>query len=161
MTRPLATAPASARLEADHHPARPAERCLCEDCQSAPSPTAYLADLLSYVTSRLLDQGKQVWLPYLVENYHQPFADLPTDCAAVRDAGPAGQDLRGGAPRLPQVPGTRRPRPSRHCTDSCRPQYLLAAYQALLTGLGTSFDELRLARAANPATRSALAAGWA
>ena len=36
--------------------------------------------------------------------------------------------------------------------------YLLTAYQALLTAAGTSYDEARLARTADPATRAALAA---
>ena len=131
-------------------------RCLCDDCQSAPSPTAYLADLLSYVTSRLLDQGEPVSLQYLVDNYHQPFADLPTDCAAVETQVRQVRICCGGAVQLPADPA-HAPASAQPALGTATASYLLSTYEALLTGLGTSYDELRLARAADPADRAALA----
>ena len=132
-------------------------RCLCEDCQAAPSPTAYLADLLSYVTSRLLDKGEPVSLPYLVANYYQPFADLPTDCAAVetqvRQVRICAEVLNSYLQDPAHAPAAAQQQALATATAS----YLLSTYETLLTGLGTSYDEVRLARAASPADRSSLA----
>ena len=132
-------------------------RCLCEDCQAAPSPTAYLADLLSYVASRLLDKGEPVSLPYLVANYYQPFADLPTDCAAVetqvRQARICAEVLNSYLQDPAHAPAAAQ----RQALATATASYLLSTYETLLTGLGTTYDEVRLARAANPADRSSLA----
>lgn len=135
-------------------------RCLCDDCQSAPSPTAYLADLLSYVTSRLLDQGEPVSLQYLVDNYHQPFADLPTDCAAVetqvRQVRICAEVLYNYLRDPAHAPAAAQP-----ALGTATASYLLSTYEALLTGLGTSYDELRLARAADPPAAPRWPDGWA
>ena len=131
------------------------QRCDCDDCQSAVSPTAYLADLLNYVTTHLLAYGEQVGLPYLEKNFYQPFGDLPTDCAAVqtlvRQVRICCEVLRGYQKALPPTG------PETASLQAREAAYLMAVNQALLTGLGTSFDELRLAGIADPATRSALA----
>ena len=131
--------------------------CLCEDCQSAPSPTAYLADLLSYVASHLRSYGLSVGLPFLVDTFHQPFADLPTDCAAVetevRQVRICAEVLRSYLAAPAHTPTAAQ----QAALSAAEAAYVLAAYQALLTGMGTSFDELQLARYADPATRSSLA----
>ncbi len=132
-------------------------RCLCEDCQAAPSPTAYLADLLSYVTSRLLDQGEPVSLPYLVANYYQPFADLPTDCAAVETQVRQARICAEVLNSYLQDPAHEPAAAQQQALTTATASYLLSTYETLLTGLGTSYDEVRLARAASPADRSSLA----
>jgi len=131
--------------------------CLCEDCQSAPGPTAYLADLLSYVASHLRSYGLPVGLPFLAGTFHQPFADLPTDCAAVetevRQVRICAEVLRSYLAAPAHAP-TAAQQAELAIAEAA---YVLAAYKALLAGLGTSFDELQLARYADPATRSSLA----
>jgi hypothetical protein len=131
------------------------KRCSCDDCQSLVSPTAYLADLLNYASTHLLTYGGQVGLPYLTDEFFQPFGDLPTDCAAVqtlvRQARVCSEVLRGYLAANPPAAA------QAAALQTAQAAYLLAAYQALLTGLGTSLDEVRLATIADPATRSALA----
>jgi hypothetical protein len=46
------------------------QACSCDDCQSAPSPAAYLADLLAYIPTRLQYLGQPASLPYLVDTFH-------------------------------------------------------------------------------------------
>jgi pSer/pThr/pTyr-binding forkhead associated (FHA) protein len=131
------------------------QRCSCDDCQAATSPTAYLADLINYATTHLLAYGQNIGLPYLIDNFHQPFGDLPTDCAAVqtmiRQVRICAEVLRSyqvaNPPTAAQKP----------LLDAALAAYLARTYQALLAGLGTSLDELRLAGTASPAIRSALA----
>ena len=131
------------------------QSCCCDDCQSAVSPTAYLADLLNYATTHLLAYGQQIGLPYLTETFYQPFGDLPTDCAAVealvRQARICCEALRGYLGANPPAAS------QANALVLAEKLYVLTAYEALLTGLGTSFDEVRLATVADPAARSALA----
>ena len=129
--------------------------CECCDCQNAQSPGAYLADLLSYITTYLLNRRVPVTLDYLVDNYYQPFADLPTDCEAVdnqvRQVRICIEVLRGYLATPSQGSQTAA------MLIPVAAAYLLAAYNALLAGIGTTYQELRLARRADPATRYALA----
>lgn len=125
----------------------PAELCRCEDCEAAVSPLAYLVSLLDFALKRLSGAGAAVDLQQLEASYHQPFGKLIASCEAVgaqvhqvRICVEALRSLRAGAP---EAPG--------------EADYRGAAYQALLAKLGTSWDELRLARGADAATRQALA----
>ncbi len=131
--------------------------CSCDDCQSAPSPAAYLADLLAYIPTRLQYLGQPASLPFLVDTFHQPFGSLPTDCEAVetlvRQVRICAEVLRsylgspGHAPSAAQATAL----------AAAEASYVLSVYESLLVGLGTSYEEVRLARYAGPATRSALA----
>lgn len=129
--------------------------CQCCDCQAVQSPTAYLADLLSYITQNLQYRRQPVTLEYLVENYYQPFGDLPTDCEAVdqqvRQVRLCIEVLR----RYLAAHQTAQSTPAG--LGSAEAPYLLAGYSGLLAGLGTTYQELRLTRRADAATRSALA----
>ena len=58
------------------------QRCECAPCEAAPSPAAYLADLIGYVVHHLR-VGRAVDLLQDRDAFHQPSGHLPTDCAAV------------------------------------------------------------------------------
>lgn len=121
--------------------------CGCEDCQNAASPVAYLVDLLDYATRHLLIDGQAATLTALEARFHQPFRNLPTDCAAMdallRQARICIEVLRQILPAAQR---------------SLTPQwYLQAAYFQLLQGAGTSFDELRADRSKPPKFRAPLA----
>ena len=57
--------------------------CGCSDCEAAVGPAAYLADLLDYTLKFVRNSNAKIDLQFLVDKFHQPFIDLPTDCTAV------------------------------------------------------------------------------
>ncbi len=57
--------------------------CGCEECLSAVSPAAYLAQLIDWVLTHLRSNGQEVTLAELVRDLHQPFDELPASCGAV------------------------------------------------------------------------------
>jgi hypothetical protein len=123
--------------------------CQCQDCQSATSPLAYLADLLDYTVRHVLLSGAPVDVPALEQLFGQKFGSIPASCDSVTR-------------QLPQV---------RICVEALRnylqisalpaameQAYCQAAYESLLEGLGTSYEELAAARTMTPQQRAALAA---
>ena len=120
--------------------------CGCAECQSAIGLISYLADLLDYTLRHVRSNGQPLTLTFLQERFHQPFRDLPTNCATlkecVRRVRISIEILRGhlgnGAPtRYPEI--------------------LDAAYRTLLEGIGTSFAEIRQSsRHGTPSDRDAL-----
>ena len=124
----------------------------CRDCESAVSPLAYLTELLDYTMTHVIhkDNGSGIDLAYLEEQFHQPFGRLPVCCESVE----------------------RKVRQVRICIEALRgylkaadvqlpvdydKKFLFAAYSTLLNAIGTSFEELRLAKTAEPEERKALA----
>jgi hypothetical protein len=131
--------------------------CNCCDCQSAASPAAYLADLLSYVTQHVVNGGPPVELKQLQRIFCQPFTSLPTDCEAVEQQ---VRQVRICVEVLRTYIGEMQPSLSAaQLTSLAKSQscYTLAAYHAILTGLGITYEQLRLARIADVETRIALA----
>ncbi|MCB9102284.1 MAG: hypothetical protein H6632_22290 [Anaerolineales bacterium] len=121
------------------------KKCSCEDCETAVSPLAYLADLLDYALRHLADNGIPLkHIAWLTEHLHQPFGELPASCEAmdrkVRQVRLCIEVLR-----------------SKLSTSAEYPNYLLEAYTTLLTKVGTSYEEIRLARTAADEARQALA----
>ena len=131
------------------------QSCCCADCQSARQPDGVPgrpAELRHHPAAGLRPADRAA-IPE--ETFYQPFGDLPTDCAAVqtmvRQARICCEVLRGYLGANPPAAA------QANALAVAEKIYLLAAYQALLAGLGTSADEVRLATVADPATRSALA----
>lgn len=122
--------------------------CAC-DCRSAVSPTAYLAALLDYTVRHVRLNGAELSLSQLDGLFLQPFADLPDDCSAAET-------------QLRQV---------RLCIEVLRRKaikdgidvspiivaHAQASYASLLSALGVSHTELRLARTASPERQQQLA----
>ena len=128
-------------------------------CSVATSPLAYLADLLDYATQHVKDGAGTLTLAGLAAEFHQPFADLPGSCESMaRQASQVRlcvEVLRAylKSKTLP-APGSRQ----LPVLEAAQQTYRLAAYEALLSQLGASFDDLRLARTAPEAERAELAA---
>jgi hypothetical protein len=122
--------------------------CAC-DCRSAVSPTAYLAALLDYTVRHVRLNGAELSLSQLDGLFLQPFAELPDDCSAAET-------------QLRQV---------RLCIEVLRRKaakdgidvspiiaaHAQASYSSLLSALGVSNTELRLARTASPERQQQLA----
>ncbi|MCB1985019.1 MAG: peptidoglycan-binding protein [Burkholderiales bacterium] len=135
-------------------------RCVCADCESAVSPLAYLADLLQYAVKNLrVNPGnKKITLSDLVQQFYQPFDKLPASCKEmdnkVRQVRLCIEVLRGylKTQNLPAAGGA-----SEKKFQKAERNFLIDAYESLLTELGTSFEEVRLVRNANDKTRKAFA----
>lgn len=132
-------------------------RCQCEDCKSAVSPLAYLADLLSYTLDNVRVNASPLTLDWLQDKFHQPFRTMPASCRSatrtVRQIRLCIEVLRKYLDAK-DLPGTLE---GALALGRRQRAYLLAAYQMLLANLGTSFDEIRLARSFDPAKRRNLA----
>ncbi|MFC6939742.1 neuraminidase-like domain-containing protein [Salinirubellus sp. GCM10025818] len=137
--------------------------CSCRDCEAAVSPLAYLAELLDYTVTYLKQENDQgnavaVTLADLTERFHQPFGDLPTACDEVErevcQVRVCIDVLRRylAASELPPSDSAAEARLAEE-----HEKYLEDAYTAILTELGTSFDEIRTARTAGPEIRLVLA----
>jgi hypothetical protein len=114
-------------------------RCTCNECSSALGPLAYLADLLKYAVDHLRAETAPVDAAALQGCCHQPFADLPVSCAAadqrVRTLRLVAESLRQYLRSAP--PTTAR---GKELAKS-ESDYRVAAYEALLAQLGTSYEE--------------------
>lgn len=131
--------------------------CGCSDCQSAVSPAAYLATLLDYSLKHIRKNNKEkIDLQFLVDTFHQPFIDLPSDCEAVekqvRQVRLCIESLRSylGVRPLPEAA-------KEAVLVKEEADYAFAIYSALLNKLGTSYEEIRRVRVEIPETRRALA----
>ena len=143
-------APVPGELE----PAEPvavATGCGCSDCSSAVSPLAYLADLLSFVTSRVEHEVDDdpveyggLTLAVLEDLYFQKFAALRADCDQLKDTycqnRLAAEVMRAYYDALPGTPNAAQ-------LESDREEYLWKTYDLLLNKLGTSYMEVRKLRA--------------
>jgi len=133
-----------------------ADSCTCEDCESALSPAIYLGDLLDYSTKSILSGSSPIDLAFLTNTLHQPFGDLPISCEAVTQ--PVHR-VRIGIEVLRGYLGAR-PLPDAQAEsdlEAAEQSYLTSAYTKLLAQIGTSYEELRLARTATVEQRQALA----
>lgn len=115
-----------------------------EPCETIASPNAYLDALLNFATLNLLNQDRPIDRTWLETTFCQPFGQLVGDC-------------RASEVQLYQV---------RICIEVLRTylhstlvplSYLERSYQDLLTGNGTSYDELQRALHADDKKRQELA----
>jgi hypothetical protein len=132
------------------------ERCACEDCTSAVSPGFYLADLLKYATSTIEHDGAPVDVRFLADTFYQRFDALPISCEAVnqqvRCARICVEVLRAYLGQRP-LPDPRR----EAALQKVERAYLTNVYTTSLIQLGTSYNEVRLARSDTDDRRRALA----
>jgi len=132
------------------------QQCGCSDCEAAVSPTAYLSALLDYALKHIRSNKNKIDLPFLVDTFHQPFSDLPTDCEAVeqqlhqvRICIEALRSYLGNRPLADPV--------KEAALVKAEGDYRLAAYAMLLNRIGTSYEEIRRVRAETAENRKALA----
>ena len=125
----------------------PGFKCACDECTSALSPNAYLADLLGYVLKhvRKAEDGGEITTELLRNTFHHRFDELPLSCAAskrrvrqVRIAVEVLLDYLASDVRV-HLPGDL-PAFTRSAQAKA---YRFAAYDALLEQVGTSRTELK------------------
>lgn len=125
------------------------------DPQNVVSLASYLGDLLDYsgVRAKSSSGGPTLTRPLLAGTFHQPFDEL-TDPSLTAVTDEAVPQVRVAVEVL-----------RRYFTDqnltlppADESAFLWEAYTAVLRRLGTSYDEVRLARVADAETREALAA---
>jgi hypothetical protein len=100
--------------------------------------------------------GTNVSLQFLVDTFHQPFDALPISCETVNQK---VLRVRICVEILRAYLGPR-PLPdpqNEQVLEKAERDYLLTAYTSLLNQMGTSYDEIRLARTDTSANREALA----
>lgn len=123
------------------------DECTCDACMSAVSPVAYLADLISYLTSAVTTGGATIDLGWLERTFLQPFGELLLSCEdverSVRQVRICIETLRRWITAPQPVAGEDR--------------YQLNAYRQLLQRQGTTVDEIRLATHADADVRASLA----
>jgi hypothetical protein len=139
-------------------------RCTCQACESAVSPLAYLADLLKFAIENIkkFDPDNPAAPPTsitaanLTAFLHQPFDQLRASCEAVdtpvRQVRLCIEVLRGYLRAKPPTDASKLA-----ILAIAEKKYRLAVYTSLLTKLGTSFSEVRLARNSEPGARQSLA----
>lgn len=130
------------------------QSCSCEECQTAVSPNAYLMDLIRYAYFRVQNAGAAITVEALQALFFQPFADLPASCASLKQ--PVLTTRL--AIELLRAYGATITLPSELTAALANNEagYRQQAYDAILSQLGTSRTELRLA-AGNADQLSALA----
>jgi hypothetical protein len=125
-----------------------------QDPEAVFSPTAYLDDLLSYATRRVKTSagGALITRQNLVATFLQPYVELVAQgnrTVANQSANQVRLCIEVLRRYLARNGGS--------VPAAAAATYRQAAYSAVLQQLGTSFDEMRLARVADDATRAALA----
>ncbi|MGH8528035.1 MAG: hypothetical protein ACREXY_28575, partial [Gammaproteobacteria bacterium] len=109
------------------------------------SPIAYLADLLDYAVDHVRNGGAAFSLPFLTAEFHQPFGELVASCS---EANEQVRQVRLCIEVLRSYLGTR-PLPDakrEQKLSEAEKAYRLEAYTTLLNRLGTSYEEIRLAK---------------
>lgn len=132
------------------------EPCGCTDCEAAVSPAAYLAALLDFILKHVRNNAAAIDLPFLVDTFHQPFVDLPTDCGAVE------RELHQARICIEVLRRYLGSRPLANADKEtallkAEADYRFAAYAMLLNRIGASFEEIRLVRVETPENRRAVA----
>jgi len=135
----------------------PNQPCGCSDCEAAVSPAAYLTALLDYTLKHIRKNGKdKIDLKFLVDTFHQPFTDLPTDCGAVeeqvRQVRICIEVLRSYLGSRPLVDAAKETSLAKAEED-----YGFAVYSMLLRQIGTSYEEIRRIRTDTAENRKSLA----
>ena len=97
--------------------------CVCEDCQSATSPLAYLADLLDYTVRHVLLSGAPVDVPTLTGLFGQQFGSIPASCDSVTQQLPQVRICVEALRNYLQLPALPAPTEQAYCQ---------AAYESLL-----------------------------
>lgn len=124
------------------------DECGCGNCESAVGPMAYLADLLSFSTEKLVyttatpnpDPVDTTWLK---DNLHRDFGEIPIACGELENnlcqARIATEALQANwiemEPSAPQSINFTLIERSR--------EYLIHTYKAILINIGTTYEELQ------------------
>jgi hypothetical protein len=128
---------------------------VAQDGEGTISLGAYVQDLLAFAGNRVKTSANFLKLGDLTGAFYQPFDQLQAD-AEVHEVRIGIEVLRAylGTYLKAHPPNDRAPLDKLRAAEAA---YRQSAYQTLLLKLGTSYEEIRLARSADDSTRQALA----
>jgi hypothetical protein len=119
------------------------EKCLCDDCESAVSPLAYLLDLTNYVSKSVRANWNPLTPELLTTLFFQNFKELPSSCEdmdkQICQQRIAVEILRGYIKHSTNIPNESQT----IALNKAIKQYCANVYRFLLIQLGTSYEELR------------------
>ncbi len=124
------------------------EKCMCDDCNAAVSPLAYLTDLLHYTIKNTKRTGSgavgELSLSTLESYFYQNFEELSASCedveAMICQQRVVVEILRRYLAAYP--PGS----PAQTLLNEKIKAYCINVYRFILSQLGTSYEELRQIR---------------
>lgn len=124
------------------------EKCICDDCNAAVSPLAYLTDLLHYTIKNTKSAASgtvgQLSLSFLESNFFQNFEELAASCEDVEIQICQQRVVVEILRRYLTVytPDT----PAQTLLNEKVKAYCINVYRFILSQLGTSYEELRQIR---------------
>jgi hypothetical protein len=125
------------------------EQCICNDCDAAVSPLAYLTDLLNYTVSNIKYNGAGNTFAFLESKFFQNFKELPHYCDAeenlVCQQRVVVEILRRYISDSAHIPTSGQITALNKATK----EYVVNSYRFLLQEFGTSYEELRDVRVGN------------
>ena len=132
--------------------------CHCDECSSAVSPLAYLADLMAYTKDNVVDTahaGRRIDWRFLEAQFRQPFGKLEVSCDAVEAR---VRVVRICVEVLRDFLGDNPPTAAQAAAlAAAERDYLRAVYRLMLVKGGVSLDELRLIQTADADAKKAFA----
>jgi sugar lactone lactonase YvrE len=132
-----------------------ATKCSCDECSSAVSPLAYLADLLNFAMKHVKDNDFDAYtLQTLEETFYQPFDTMTYTCEQMNKTICQIRGVVETLRRYTAISGNiETPGGAAHITAGTK-EYCFNAYQDLLIQLGTSYDEIRIMQSADVETKT-------
>ncbi|MGN6645027.1 MAG: neuraminidase-like domain-containing protein [Cytophaga sp.] len=119
------------------------EQCICDDCDAAVSPLAYLTDLLNYTLTNIKYTGVSDTFTFLESRFYQNFKELPHYCDAeenlICQQRVVVEILRRYIKDPLHIPTSEQAA----ALAKSEKEYVVHAYRYLLQGFGTSYEELR------------------
>ena len=119
------------------------EQCICDDCDAAVSPLAYLTDLLNYTITNVKYTGAGDTFAFLESKFYQNFKELPHYCNAeenlICQQRVVVEILRRYITDPVHTPTTGQ----LTALNKSVKEYVVNAYRFLLEAFGTSYEELR------------------
>jgi len=131
------------------------EACICQDCNTAVSPLAYLTDLINYTLAHVRNNNQAIDINFLETTFYQELSDLPYLCGQTEEL-VCQQRLAIEVMRRYLNARTLAPEKYAQLAEDTA-QYCFSVYRTLLTQLGTSYEQIRSYRFADFEMRQELA----
>jgi hypothetical protein len=119
------------------------DQCICNDCDAAVSPLAYLTDLLNYTTNNVKYIGSGTTLEFLESKFYQNFTEMPYSCDNSENLVCQQRVVVEILRRYISDPA-HTPSPTQETAlAKATKEYLVHAYRFLLEKFGTTYEEIR------------------
>ena len=119
------------------------EQCICDDCDAAVSPLAYLTDLLNYTITNVKYFGEGDTFAFLESTFYQNFKELPHYCDAEENLICQQRVVVEILRRYINDPDHTPTSGQLTALAKSTKEYISNAYRYLLEAFGTSYEELR------------------